>query len=91
MCECVSVCVCVSLCVCVCVCVCVSVSLCEYVCVCVSAQDFDRRVIPSAGLDEVVLQERLTRQLKEIVQFEKARWGGGGRGEEGGWFWGSMN
>ena len=51
--------------------------MCE--CVCVSPQDFDRRVIPSAGLDEVVLQERLTRQLKEIVQFEKARWGRGGR------------
>ena len=36
-------------------------------------KDFDRRVIPSAGLDEVVVEEDIMKQLKQIVQFEKAR------------------
>ena len=36
-------------------------------------QDFDRRVVPTAGLDEVVVDDTVLRQLKEIVQFEKAR------------------
>ena len=38
-----------------------------------SPQDFDRRVVPTAGLDEVVVDDTVLRQLKEIVQFEKAR------------------
>ena len=36
-------------------------------------KDFDRRVVPSAGLDEVVVEESIMKQLKQIVQFEKAR------------------
>ena len=36
-------------------------------------QDFDRRVVPAAGLDEIIVDEGVMRQLKEIVQFEKAR------------------
>ena len=36
-------------------------------------QDFDRRVVPEAGLDEVIVEESTMKQLKEIVQFEKAR------------------
>lgn len=36
-------------------------------------KDFDRRVIPNAGLDEVVVEESIMKQLKQIVQFEKAR------------------
>ncbi len=45
-------------------------------------QDFDRRVVPNAGLDEIIVEDDVMRQLKEIVQFEKARyvgvrgWGG---------------
>jgi len=31
-------------------------------------------VVPAGGLDEVVVDERLMKQLKEIVQFEKARY-----------------
>ncbi len=37
-------------------------------------QDFHRRVVPSAGLDRVIVVEPLGRSLKEIVQFEKARY-----------------
>ena len=36
-------------------------------------KDFDRRVIPNAGLNEVVVEESIMKQLKQIVQFEKAR------------------
>ena len=36
-------------------------------------QDFDRRVVPDCGLDEVIVEESIMRQLREIVQFEKAR------------------
>ena len=36
-------------------------------------QDFHRRVVPSAGLDKVIVSDELARSLKEIVQFEKAR------------------
>ncbi|XP_065889621.1 uncharacterized protein [Dysidea avara] len=52
-------------------------------------KDFHRRVVPAGGLDEVVVEERLMKQLKEIVQFEKARsilfgqWGFGKRMTEG--------
>ena len=38
-------------------------------------QDFDRRLVPSVGLDKVIVAEKLTMSLKEIVQFEKARLG----------------
>jgi len=31
-------------------------------------------VVPAGGLDEVVVEERLMKQLREIVQFEKARY-----------------
>lgn len=37
-------------------------------------KDFDRRVIPHAGLDEVIVEENIMKQLKQIVQFEKARY-----------------
>jgi len=36
-------------------------------------KDFDRRVVPNAGLDQVIVEESLMKQLKQIVQFEKAR------------------
>ena len=36
-------------------------------------KDFDRRVIPSSGLDKVIVNEELMKSLREIVQFEKAR------------------
>ena len=36
-------------------------------------QDFHRRVVPSVGLDKVIVSDELARSLKEIVQFEKAR------------------
>ncbi|XP_064405407.1 uncharacterized protein LOC135350521 [Halichondria panicea] len=36
-------------------------------------KDFDRRVVPNAGLDEIIVEDDIMRQLKEIVQFEKAR------------------
>jgi hypothetical protein len=36
-------------------------------------KDFDRRVVPEAGLNEVVVEESVMKQLKQIVQFEKAR------------------
>ena len=36
-------------------------------------QDFHRRVVPSAGLDKVIVSDELAQSLKEIVQFEKAR------------------
>ena len=31
-------------------------------------------MVPAGGLDEVVVEEKLMKQLKEIVQFEKARY-----------------
>ena len=37
-------------------------------------KDFDRRVVPAAGLDEVIVEETVMKQLREIVQFEKARY-----------------
>ena len=37
-------------------------------------KDFDRRVVPVAGLDEVIVEDDVMKQLKEIVQFEKARY-----------------
>ena len=37
-------------------------------------KDFDRRVVPNAGLDEVIVVESVLKQLKQIVQFEKARY-----------------
>lgn len=37
-------------------------------------KDFDRRVVPIAGLDEVIVEDDVMTQLKEIVQFEKARY-----------------
>ena len=37
-------------------------------------KDFDRRVVPVAGLDEIIVEEPVMKQLKEIVQFEKARY-----------------
>ena len=46
------------------------------VCTCVSSpshQDFHRRVLPTSGLDKVVVEEKLMKTLREIVQFEKAR------------------
>lgn len=52
-------------------------------------KDFHRRVVPVGGLDEVVVEEKLMKQLREIVQFEKARsvlfgqWGFGKRMTEG--------
>ena len=36
-------------------------------------KDFDRRVVPHSGLDEVIAEDSILRQLREIVQFEKAR------------------
>ena len=38
-------------------------------------KDFDRRVVPNAGLDEVIVEEDVMKQLQLIVQFEKARCG----------------
>ena len=38
-----------------------------------SPQDFHRRVLPTSGLDKVVVEEKLMKTLREIVQFEKAR------------------
>ena len=37
-------------------------------------KDFDRRVIPTAGLDEVIVNDSVAKELKEIVQYEKARY-----------------
>ena len=31
-------------------------------------------MVPTGGLDQVVVEEKLMKQLKEIVQFEKARY-----------------
>lgn len=39
-------------------------------------KDFDRRVVPSAGLDEIIVEEAVMKQLQQIVQFEKARYCG---------------
>ena len=36
-------------------------------------KDFHRRVVPNKGLDKVIVSEQLMKNLKEIVQFEKAR------------------
>jgi SpoVK/Ycf46/Vps4 family AAA+-type ATPase len=36
-------------------------------------KDFHRRVLPTSGLDKVVVEEKLMKTLREIVQFEKAR------------------
>lgn len=36
-------------------------------------KDFDRRVIPTSGLDKVIVTDELMKSLQEIVQFEKAR------------------
>ncbi len=30
-------------------------------------------MVPAAGLDEIIVEDDIMRQLKEIVQFEKAR------------------
>ena len=73
------VCVCVRVCVCTCVyvyvfvyvCMCMCLSM--HICVWLNFQDFHRRVIPVGGLDEVILDDKLMEQLKEIVQYEKAR------------------
>jgi len=52
-------------------------------------KDFHRRVVPTAGLDKVIVTEDLARSLKEIVQFEKARsvlfgqWGFGVNEQQG--------
>ena len=53
--------------------------MCSSTCIChvnvidITSQDFDRRVIPVGGLDEIIVDDKLMVQLKEIVQFEKAR------------------
>ena len=31
-------------------------------------------MVPNAGLDEIIVEDDVMRQLKEIVQFEKARY-----------------
>ena len=36
-------------------------------------KNFDRRVVPSAGLDEMIVEEAIMKQLQLIVQFEKAK------------------
>ena len=36
-------------------------------------KDFDRRVIPTSGLDKVIVADDTMKSLREIVQFEKAR------------------
>ncbi|XP_019854420.1 PREDICTED: uncharacterized protein LOC105313451 [Amphimedon queenslandica] len=52
-------------------------------------KDFHRRVVPNKGLDKVIVSEQLMKNLKEIVQFEKARsvlfgqWGFGKTEEQG--------
>ena len=61
---------------CVCVCVCARIRPLVYystVSNIVCLQDFHRRVVPVGGLDEVVVEDKLMEQLREIVQFEKAR------------------
>ena len=37
------------------------------------SQDFDRRVIPVCGLEEVVVDDKTRRALRDIINFEKAR------------------
>ena len=72
---------CLSICLSACACVYVYVYMFVYVYMCLSMhicvwlnfQDFHRRVIPVGGLDEVILGDKLMEQLKEIVQYEKAR------------------
>ena len=71
----------VCVCVCECTCACVGVHICvrhththththnNFECF----KDFHRRVVPVGGLDEVVVEDKLMEQLREIVQFEKAR------------------
>lgn len=39
------------------------------------SQDFDRRVIPVCGLEEVVVDDKTRRALRDIINFEKARSG----------------
>eukprot|EP00731_Ephydatia_muelleri_P032086 Em0023g593a len=52
-------------------------------------KDFHRRVVPSCGLDKIIVPDDLIKTLREIVQFEKARsilfgqWGFGADGEQG--------
>ena len=36
-------------------------------------KDFDRRVVPISGLDEVIVEDSIMKVLQQIVQFEKAR------------------
>ena len=36
-------------------------------------KDFHRRLVPTKGLDKVIVSDQIMRSLKEIVQFEKAR------------------
>ena len=36
-------------------------------------KDFDRRVVPVSGLDEVIVEDSIMKVLQQIVQFEKAR------------------
>ena len=70
---------------------------CTFVCVNlhVFPQDFDRRVVPEAGLDEVIVEDKIMKQLREIVQFEKARsvlfgqWGFARRNHQVGRKWSS--
>ena len=37
-------------------------------------KDFHHRLVPSKGLDKVIVSESVMKSLKEIVQFEKARY-----------------
>jgi SpoVK/Ycf46/Vps4 family AAA+-type ATPase len=52
-------------------------------------KEFDRRVVPSCGLDEVIVDDDLAKSLRELVEFEKARsvmfgqWGFGKRMTQG--------
>ena len=36
-------------------------------------KDFHRRLVPSKGLDKVIVSDNIMKSLKEIVQYEKAR------------------
>jgi SpoVK/Ycf46/Vps4 family AAA+-type ATPase len=52
-------------------------------------KDFDRRIVPVCGLDEIIVDDKCMRGLRDIVNFEKARsvlfgqWGFGKRTQEG--------
>ena len=37
-------------------------------------KDFHHRLVPSKGLDKVIVSDSVMKSLKEIVQFEKARY-----------------